>query len=1367
MRQWGWGAVAACWMAAAALAQTPDLLPAWRGPPIDFSHAGYQGGGVPLPHAPATILVSPGPDDDTDRIMAAVRIVERLPENPDGRRGVVQLDAGEFEIGGQISLTTSGVVLRGAGSDASGTRLLATGQDRRALIRIDTPGRQTPSPGDARQVSASVPLGSRTVPLDSVRGLAVGDAIVVRRPSTAAWISGLGMDAFVGWRPDTRLNWKPGSRDVVWDRRIVAIDGNTVTLDAPLSMAIGTPDSEAFVTAGPSAVRLREAGVEHLRLVSMSDPARPADEDHSWFGIAIDAAEDSWVRDVAAEGFVSSVVDLGAASRRITVQDVSGSDPVSELGGLRRRVFYSAGQQTLFVRCHSRDGIHDFGLGHAAAGPNVFLDCESEDANGDSGTLESWASGALFDGVKVRGDALNLTNRGRDGQGVGWSAANSILWNCEATDVEVRSPPGAPNAAIGCRGELTGDGAVEDPRVQAGRDFFRARPQAPASLYRAQLEARLGSSALAALAPAAAPDVPASTPRLTEADVAAWLAAAHAPAESHPLMLVDGQFLIDGQPALRRRVGFSFFQAQMPPALAPSVGPALTRFAPGLEGVGLTDDLEELADSLVTGDYVEHYYGLWYDRRRVDHDFYGSPNHRTGEAWGPFMELPWARSGEGRAWDGLSKYDLTRFNPWFFDRLRTFADLAERRGVVLYHKLYLQHWLLESRSHYVDFPWRPVNALQVTGMPDEVPAAEAFWDVSDPVRRDLHRLYIRHTLEALRGRSNVIFGLDPEYTGPLPFVQFWLDTIAEWERETGQSVQVALAVPKAVMDAVLDDPARSRTIDAVGFHHWVYRPDGALFAVEGGLDKAPREQVDAIATAADLAGAADPGATRRALWQSTPAMRYRAWREYRDRASGLAIIGAEDGFPDLSRQIEAALPAEYRATLRSDSRFLQPTPTAWGLSAPDGSVMLFSMDGASLALDQVPSAPMTVQWISPTGPVHAVTILEAGESVLSAPPSVAGEPWAVRLQPGHRSPGRAGARASLDAPDQFPRLRAAQLRDAEGFSMNDDRKPTIGDIARLAGVSPMTVSRVINDSARVRPETRAKVETVIAATGYTPDPAARILARAGAGRIGLLYATPSNAYLAEVLAGALSGARAAGLMLMIEPSQAGDPAAERLAVSRLVAGGAQGLIVPPPLGESAATMEAIAQAGLRAVVLAAPDRGPKVVSLRVDDRAAAREMVEHLLALGHRRIGFIEGRGDQSASAERRRGAEMAVAVTPGATLSVAAGDFTYRSGLEAARRLLAQTPRPTAIFASNDDMASGALAAVHGAGLDAPGDVSVAGFDDTYIAASSWPTLTTIRQPAADMAHEAAIRLARPGDAPQPVPHQLILRESTGAPPD
>lgn len=330
----------------------------------------------------------------------------------------------------------------------------------------------------------------------------------------------------------------------------------------------------------------------------------------------------------------------------------------------------------------------------------------------------------------------------------------------------------------------------------------------------------------------------------------------------------------------------------------------------------------------------------------------------------------------------------------------------------------------------------------------------------------------------------------------------------------------------------------------------------------------------------------------------------------------------------------------------------------------------------------------------------------------------------------------------------------------------DERNPTIDDIARLAGVSPMTVSRVINGGAQVSAATRERVQAVIDGAGYVPDPAARILARGGAGRIGLLYANPSNAYLAEVLSGALAGARAAGLLLMIEPSQAGDSAQEAEAVRRLAAGGAQGLIVPPPLGESAATLDAVRAAGLKAVLLAAPPAQGLFEALRVDDFGAAAEMTRRLIDLGHRRIGLIEGRADQSASADRRRGAQAAVDAAPEVDLLIDSGDFTYRSGFEAGRRLLATRPRPTALFACNDDMAAGALAAVHAAGLQIPGDVSVAGFDDTYLAASVWPALTTIRQPVADMARRAALRLAgKEGVDAEFVEHRLIERQSTAPP--
>lgn len=986
VRLWIAGLIVAASVVGAARAQMATDFVALT-PPIDFSHAGYRGGGVAPPVPPVVIRVQPGEGDDTDRILAALDQAARAPSDPEGRRGAVLLEPGEFQVEGQIRLDVGGVALRGAGDRA--TTVVATGVDRRPLIVVGARGASVAPIGVEIPVLGDSPVGAVRLTLETTEGLEAGDAVTIRRPSTADWIAALGMDAFVGWRPESRLNWKPGSRDVVWDRQVVGVEGATVVLDAPLTMALAVGDG-AVLRRGSSMSRISEVGVENLRLVSRHDPGRPADEDHSWTGIAVDGAEDVWLRNLAFEGFVGSAIDLGPGSRRVTAQDVSASRPVSEIGGLRRRTFYTAGQQTLFQRCASSDGIHDFAAGHAAAGPNVFLDCTATDARGDSGTQESWATGALFDGVKVRGGGLTLTHRGRDGQGVGWSAANSVLWNCEATVVEVRSPPGAANVAVGCRGERVGDGVLEDARVMPGRDFHRAQPQEPASLYRMQLERRMGAGGLAALAAAAYP-LEVSAPRLSEAEVAAWRTARAQPVASHPLTVADGRFVIDGQPAWRRRIGFAFFQAQMVPALAEASGPFITRFAPGLEGRGLTDDLDAFATGLKTGDVVHHNYGLWYDRRRVDHDFYGSPDQRDGEVWGPFMELPWARSGQGRAWDGLSKFDLERFNPWFFGRIARFADLAEQQGVVLYHKLYLQHWLLESRSHYVDFPWRPVNALQTTGMPNEVPAAEIFWDVSDPVRRDLHRRYIRHTLETLKGRPNVVIGLDPEYTGPLSFVQFWLDEVGAWEAETGADARVALEVPKDQMDAILDDPARARLVDAVGFHHWTYRPDGTLFAVRGGLDKAPREQVDAIARPQDLAGAADAGEVRRTLWRSTPAMRYRAYREYRDRRADLVVLDADDAFAGLSRAVEAEVGAEARRLLRPDASLMTPTGAAWASSAPDGGMLIYSLDGTSVSLNR-PVAGRTLRWI---GEGVAVEAVGQAEEVLTPPAALAGRPVAL------------------------------------------------------------------------------------------------------------------------------------------------------------------------------------------------------------------------------------------------------------------------------------------------------------------------------------------------------------------------------------
>jgi LacI family transcriptional regulator len=322
----------------------------------------------------------------------------------------------------------------------------------------------------------------------------------------------------------------------------------------------------------------------------------------------------------------------------------------------------------------------------------------------------------------------------------------------------------------------------------------------------------------------------------------------------------------------------------------------------------------------------------------------------------------------------------------------------------------------------------------------------------------------------------------------------------------------------------------------------------------------------------------------------------------------------------------------------------------------------------------------------------------------------------------------------------------------------------------------MTVSRVINGESNVRDTTRELVMEAVRALNYRPNPAARVLAGARDIRIALIYSNPSASYLSEMLVGALDGSHRAAAQLVLDRWDNLKPAAEKAAAQKL-AEGVTGVILPPPLCESKAIAAAFAAEGVATVALATGRAREDVSCVRIDDFHAAREMTLHLVSLGHSRIAFIKGQPTQTASAQRLAGFEAAMKesgleVDP--TL-VVQGYFSYKSGLEAAEKLLARKRLPTAIFASNDDMAAAAISVAHRRGLDVPGDISVVGFDDTSIATTVWPELTTIRQPIAAMA-EAAINLLlhkirRPKDrhSTQPVdhlvPYVLVKRDSVAAP--
>lgn len=366
-----------------------------------------------------------------------------------------------------------------------------------------------------------------------------------------------------------------------------------------------------------------------------------------------------------------------------------------------------------------------------------------------------------------------------------------------------------------------------------------------------------------------------------------------------------------------------------------------------------------------------------------------------------------------------------------------------------------------------------------------------------------------------------------------------------------------------------------------------------------------------------------------------------------------------------------------------------------------------------------------------------------------------------------RSGRRTGHRQSVNSKTSEPTTKRSRRRNGA---------PTIADVARLAGCSSMTVSRVMNGEARVLARTADAVHKAIDALGYTPNPAARSLAGAEQVRLAILYSNPSTSYLSEFLVGGMEQANASDVQLVVTKCEAGEDVAA--VAKRLINRGVDGFVLPSPLCDDVALLHMLAAADIPVVAVGPGLAPPETSSVMMDDFRAAGDMTRHIIQLGHRDIGFIIGNPEQTASERRLAGfldamANAGLIVRPE---MVVQGLFSYRSGLDAANRLLDLAPRPTAIFASNDDMAAATVAVAHRRHLDVPVDLTVCGYDDTSIASTLWPELTTIRQPIVEMTKASVrmlislIRNSRSGLAADPehlwLPHELIRRQSDAAPP-
>lgn len=840
--------------------------------PMDYSTCGYHASETAIPDVANAVYVECSDGDMHDILQKAIDYVSSLKPDKNGRRGAVLLGAGTFNIDKPLRICTSGVVLRGSGQDK--TTIVKRGIDRGALLYIE--GDMSISGGDTIAIDGTkTPAGATTLTIASAKGLKTGDRIRIVRPSTREWIESLGCYDFGGDLDYT--GWKPGDIDITWDRTIVSATGNDITIDAPITTTLDAKYGGGFVVTGHNRGEITECGVENMTLASEHNQWNPKDEDHCWDAIWIDKARDCWVRRMDFKAFAGSAVNIQKNTSRITVEDCIASEPVSEVGGWRRGVFITRGQQTLIQRCVSRKGIHDFAAGFCAAGPNAFVQCEGEESLGFSGSIGSWAAGLLFDIVNIDGNDIAFKNLEQFQFGTGWNTANSMLWQCTGSTLWCYSPD-ADNrsSANGCWGTLTGNAewTSSNEHVQ------------PRSLFYAQLEKRVGEGKAIngyilprSTNATSSPEIEQAqemarqsltVPRLT---LEMWLDSIPYTASTDPagvkdiknvklknnkvakdiaqapkFAITNGHITADGRLVTGNRYHIPWWAGRVKDSFVKKgAKPAITRFVPGREGLGWTDRIDSVVNYLKANGYcmLDHNYGLWYDLRRTDHE---RVRRADGNVEAPFYEQPFSRTGKGTAWDGLSRYDLTKPNLWYWSRLKEFAEKGAKQGLMLFHENYFQHNIIEAGAHWVDCPWRPVNNINGTDFPEPVPftgdkrifMAEQFYNIDNPKLRPLHKQYIRQCLENFKDDDNVVQLISEEYTGPLHFTRFWLETIAEWEAETGRHPLIALSCTKDAQDAILADPELSKVVDIIDIRYWHYNTQG-LWAPPAGKNMAPRQ----------------------------------------------------------------------------------------------------------------------------------------------------------------------------------------------------------------------------------------------------------------------------------------------------------------------------------------------------------------------------------------------------------------------------------------------------------------------------------------------------------------------------------------------
>lgn len=457
---------------------------------MDFSHAGYMGGGVSIPELAVKIVLEPLNGDNTDAIQHAIDMVSKM-EPVNGFRGAVLLKPGTYNCERTLVINVNGVVLRGSGSGKEGTVINMTGKPHNCItVRGNVTSTAIGTP--VLFSDAYVPSGAQSFHVTDVMGFKAGDTIRISRPVTEDWVEFMGMHELV--RDGKKQTWISG--EITTTRVIRKIEGKKITIDIPLTDSY---DSRYLNPPGVSVIKittsgeLSQIGIENFRIACPDQSVTINEGHHQAFRMS--GISDGWARNIEIFNTVNSISVTG---RRITIDNISIVHNLPTKGAAKPADLNGSGQQILFNRCSiTGDNLFFFGTGAKVTGPVVLLNCIFR-GNGWIQPHQRWATGLLIDNCQVPDGGIDFMNRGIMGSGHGWAIGWAVAWNSNAKSFLNQRPPGSANWVIGGTGEKHKRAIPFDtiPYLPEGIYDSHGTRVAPASLYLMQLSERLGEQAL-------------------------------------------------------------------------------------------------------------------------------------------------------------------------------------------------------------------------------------------------------------------------------------------------------------------------------------------------------------------------------------------------------------------------------------------------------------------------------------------------------------------------------------------------------------------------------------------------------------------------------------------------------------------------------------------------------------------------------------------------------------------------------------------------------------------------------------------------------------------------------------------------------